>query len=355
MRATLLRRLHFEAYTLTASDLRARVESRGDDGPRKMPREERQSRLNSLRRRLPGLDLTEHHHPAHHMVDVFSQMQEEGQLRHLPWQEYASRQDEAKGVKRVKEWKPTASGTLQEVVSTSATLVNIGGDNLKLLQAFVRRGVAMEVANLMTFERHEELVKYYLREMTREPPPQYASVSYDQVLRTDVEVFRYFADRTTDGLDMAPDGSRPLDNLVAGALTDSTIRMLMLPLSTSSSSVARPTKPAGGRDPPFNPTSKNQLKKARLRERMKNLANAQPPPPPDGGKKGGKGAGKGKGARTPMKLPDGLAGTTSLPDGSPICFKYQFGTCPFQTQKQCKFGVHACCQCYAEHPFIKCS
>ena len=87
VRSSLLRRLHFEAYTLTASDLRTRVESRGDDGPRRMPREERQSRLTALRQRLPGLDLTEHHHPAHHMVDIFSQMQEEGQLRHLPWQE----------------------------------------------------------------------------------------------------------------------------------------------------------------------------------------------------------------------------------------------------------------------------
>ena len=354
VRASLLRRLHFEAYTLTASDLRARVESRGDDGPRKMPREERNSRLVALKRRLPGLDLTEHHLPAHHMVDVFAQMQEEGQLRHLPWQEYASRIDEAKGIKRVKEWKPTASGTLQEVVSTSATLIHLGGDNLKLLQAFTRRGVAMEVANLLTFEKHEQIVKYYMRDMTREPPPHYAQISYDQVLRTDVEMFRIFADLTVDGLSMAMDGSRPLDNLVTEAITDPTVRMLMLPLAVGTSQ-NRP--PKGDPSRPPDPLSKNQQRKAdkRAKRAAALAAAAASPGGPGGGKKGGKAAGKGKGARVPGALPDGLAGTSAMPDGAPICFMFNFGTCPFQTQKKCKRGVHNCTQCYAEHAFVNCT
>lgn len=348
IRASFLRRLHFEAYTLTASDLRGRVERTGEDAPRRMPREERNSRLLALRRRLPGLDLTELNIPSHHLVDVFSQMQEEGQMRHVPWQEYASRQDEAKGVKRVKEWKPTTSGTLQEVVTTAATLVTVSGDNLRLLQAFTRRGVAMELANLLTFDQHEVITKFYMREMTREPPPMYCQVTYDQVLRTDIELFRIFADLTVEGLQMADDGSRPLDALVAGALADSTVRMLMLPLSQGAGS--KEIRRDGLRPNPrlADPQSKTSLKKAR---RAAAKAAANPPAAPSGGK----GKGKGGAARQPVSLPAGLAGTTVMPDGAPICFGYQFGKCPNQASKSCKRGAHSCCQCYGDHPYTKCT
>ena len=350
VRASLLRRLHFEAYTLTASDLRGRVERTGEDAPRRMPREERNSRLQALRRRLPGLDLTELNIPSHHMVDVFSQMQEEGQLRHLPWQEYASRQDEAKGVKRVKEWKPTASGNLQEVITTAATLVTVNGDNLRLMQAFTRRGVAMEIANLLTFDKHEVIVKFYMREMTRDPPPRYNSITYDQVLRTDIELFRIFADLTVEGLQMAADGSRPLDSLVAEALSDSTVRMLMLPLAHSSGAKDPKKENPEHKGPrPPDPSSKKSLKKARQAAARAAAGGAPPPAPP-----GGKSTGKGAGPRQPVSLPDGLAGTTVMPDGASICFGYQFGKCPLQAQKKCKRGVHNCTQCYGEHPFTKC-
>ena len=52
-----LRRLFIESYTLAAADLRRRVDTGSDDGPRRVPAIEREERRSRVAARLVGLDL----------------------------------------------------------------------------------------------------------------------------------------------------------------------------------------------------------------------------------------------------------------------------------------------------------
>jgi hypothetical protein len=79
-----LRRLFFEAYTMVASDMRSRVERTDDDPPKKLPRVERENRIDAIRRRLPGARLTDEREPGPSVVDAFTQMADDGQLRYVP-------------------------------------------------------------------------------------------------------------------------------------------------------------------------------------------------------------------------------------------------------------------------------
>jgi hypothetical protein len=52
-----LRRLYFEAHTMSVADLRRRVEKTEDDAPARIPIEERAVRMTKLKARLVGVDI----------------------------------------------------------------------------------------------------------------------------------------------------------------------------------------------------------------------------------------------------------------------------------------------------------
>ncbi len=56
-RVPLFRRLHFECYTMMASDMRRQVEATGDTKPQKLAIHERLARKNEQKQRLTGLRL----------------------------------------------------------------------------------------------------------------------------------------------------------------------------------------------------------------------------------------------------------------------------------------------------------
>ena len=57
-RIPLIRRLFYEAYTLQNAELRAKIEKREDDPPRRLAQAKRSSRYEEQVKRLGGLDLT---------------------------------------------------------------------------------------------------------------------------------------------------------------------------------------------------------------------------------------------------------------------------------------------------------
>ena len=87
-----LRRLFFEAYILTAGDIRARMETGSDDAPKKMNNVERNARLQKLAARLPGLRFKGIMEPAHCLIDLAAQFVEENALRHVSLHECISRE-----------------------------------------------------------------------------------------------------------------------------------------------------------------------------------------------------------------------------------------------------------------------
>ena len=63
------RRLYYECHTAAMSDLRARLERKDDDGPRKLLMPERIERLERAKRALVGITIDTQLEPAHRLVD----------------------------------------------------------------------------------------------------------------------------------------------------------------------------------------------------------------------------------------------------------------------------------------------
>jgi hypothetical protein len=331
-RASILRRLYFESYTLTAADLRSKVERSGDEPPKKMPAPERHSRYETIKAKLTGVDLRGPNEPSHHLIDICAAMLEEGVMRYIPWEDLSSRDDELKGVKKIKEWKPTASGTLKEVSSEELKNTDLTSD-LKIYQALNRRGVALEMSNLMEFSSHDKLTKLFIREYQREPPEGYSKVSIDQIVRADQEAFRILADETREGLAADGMGIRPLDKHIDTVMTDSTVRMMLMPL------VHRSKAKGDGKG------QKGEKEKEKEKKKQG---------------KGGKAKGDGKGQkggknkkRGPGEMPGGLEGSSVTKDGKRICYGFNLGTCS-EKGAGCPRGRRVCTKCQEAHPSITC-
>eukprot|EP00438_Fugacium_kawagutii_P018543 Skav204348 [mRNA] locus=scaffold3936:105494:108589:+ [translate_table: standard] len=94
---TAVKRLVFEAQTLTIASLRSTVQSPEDSTVRKIAPAERTARLEAQRNRLQGLDLTGPLEPSHWLYDQFSAMLELGEIKYIAPNKCMTRQQEIAG------------------------------------------------------------------------------------------------------------------------------------------------------------------------------------------------------------------------------------------------------------------
>lgn len=176
-----LRRLFAEANAMYAAEMQ-RVVSRGDedDKPRKLLAVEREHRLTQIRTRLPGILIHGHTEPADAVIDKFTAMQEEGVLRYVKWEDLISRDQAMVGVKTDSDWRSDRNGYMKEHKVDKYEPADLGTD-LKLRCALQRRGVAMEMARLCSYEVHEKYVSWLLAELMRSPPEGHGKATLQQV------------------------------------------------------------------------------------------------------------------------------------------------------------------------------
>ena len=141
-RAPLIRRLFFESYTLSAADLRSRLEKREDDQPRKLAQAERAARYAAQVGRLTGLDLVGELEPSHALVDMILQMLEDNQLKYVPWHSCTKRDQELMGIKQDPLWKPDSQGIIREIRVQQDLKADTSSD-LRLRYALMRRSLAL--------------------------------------------------------------------------------------------------------------------------------------------------------------------------------------------------------------------
>ena len=110
------------------------------------------------------------------MVD----MQERGVLRFVPWHDCITEQSELDGPSQIfkadKEGVLKLSRTDHQLTADTSTAYNFK-------KASTRRGIALEVAQLLDFKVHESLLKLYLRAFHKSPPRGYAAVSMEQIFK----------------------------------------------------------------------------------------------------------------------------------------------------------------------------
>eukprot|EP00435_Cladocopium_sp_Y103_P016452 s6236_g4.t1 len=90
-----MRRLWFEACTLTVTELQNKMQKTPNDMPKSIPLAERLVRITEQKERLKGLIIYDQFlEPAHGLTDKIQAMLEDGVVTYLPQEKCVSRHDE---------------------------------------------------------------------------------------------------------------------------------------------------------------------------------------------------------------------------------------------------------------------
>lgn len=349
-----LRRLFFESFSLVARDMQRRVEGMDSDKPRAVPNPERNSRRERAQARLKGLKLEGELEPSHFLQDLCFELWDTNSVRYVPWESCSKRDAEMDGIKTLRAWKPDVNGIVREQETQEPQQADLKSD-LLLSYALRRRGIALEMADVCSFETHEALIELLLSSLLRPAPGGYSKITIEQLHRADREVWRYLALSCRGGIRRGADGLRPLDSAIPLALLDPTVRMFLHPLPSSGSApksgqIQENTAGSGQKRRADNLAAENKRLRAEL------AAASQG----GGGKGGGKQKGKkqkGRGTSADQfrpKMPAGLIGKSyRTSDGNPICFSFNLpcGCSGAQPGGTCSKGAHVCAEpgCSAKH------
>ena len=333
-REAAVRYLHFECFTFVSEDLKRRAgTSEEQPRPKKLPVREHEDRLSKMKTAVPTLDLTEEKQPSYALVDKYVAMREVGLLKPLPWSALGRRDDELRGEDNVKDWFDfDPQGSLRRHTVINDTVADIGTD-LRLRDALTRRGVALHMAGLMSFGKHEAWVKRLFKMMQRAPRPGYAAISLQQIRDADNEWFVQMADLSRGNLVTCTTEGMPLDKLSEQASDDEQVKSILIFLPAR----ANPQPQAPKRDPP------PQAHKAQRPSKKQKTAQK------GGGKSGGKGGANKKGKQTSPQMPKELQGMKYMIGQNRICFDFNLDGCLSKATGEppiCGKGfAHVCCRC----------
>ena len=323
-----LRRLHFESYALTAAELKRTAEANEGDTPRKIPAVELASRYDQLQARLKPPRIVDKLEPSQALVNLASSMLDEGKVRYVEWSKCTCRSQEVNSIKEDATMKVLQGGKAGEVrvVDPESKLTAATHSDLEIFQALRRRGIAYNLAAIMTFEKHELLVDLLFAEYQREPPAGFAPISISQLQQADREVHVRMAEHTRAGLTPSASGGLPLDDPLDKVLASTAVHWLLQPRQKSAAG-------ARAQDGPTQPKPKPQpKKKVKAEDKVKDSQAEDAPRPP-----------KKKQRKTYFRMPKPLIGGVPKDDsGSNICFDHNLGQCTPGVES-CPKGRHVCC------------
>ena len=326
-----VRRLHFEAEIVLTATLKSQVEGTDRDaaGPKPLPFAERISRMETLQRRLPGLNLQGPNEPSQALVDECVHQYEVRVLRRIEPAKCNSRETEAMTTKRDKKLRiDTTSLSIKETRHMPEEDVSTV---FKLQQCLRRRAVAYDLAGLISFSRSEEYIDHLLRRLTVDPPPGYAATSINQVLRADREVFVKMSQTVRD-IRPPPLMPRPLDDALMNTLRDYEVAFHLVPLPVAAARAASSN---------YGPTRSNH---------EQDQQDAKPY------KGHGKARGKGKKGGSNV-APKGFSGCVGRDNRNrPICFNWNLNKCSKAAAGgTCDRGRHVCFKagCFKLHKYCE--
>ena len=205
---------------------------------------------------------------------------------------------------------------------------------LKVHYAFIRRGLALEMAGLASYSIHEKVTRELMVHLTRDPPPNFNGPTLEAVLRADKLLWTKVADKVRSNVQEDANGQLPVDLALTELSTQAEVlfHLLPTPVSRAASKPAQPPKP----------------------ETSKPHERSQPSAP--------KGRPKGKFNKDRTKMPSGLHGFKPVTAaGKRICFNYNLPHgCSQRCEKdgnvdKCTRGVHQCIKCGGNHSYTECS
>ena len=349
-----VRRLFFESHALSVGELRMRVERTDSDAPRKVPQAEREARKNVIRQKLqPGLIMEGDLEPANLVIDRFSQMVDDNTVEWVMWDEVPKRDQEIAVHQTKKKWLADSAGVVKEKTVRPEAHADVSS-GLKISWALQRRGIAAEIAGLMTFQAHEKVRMKLMTALTREPPdPRCSPPSLEAVKAADKEIWRLLAKACCHGVRPASAvDALPVDLKVDEVLASMEVNLILIPVMSAGAAQKRRH---GGRDN----ESDDGENHTPVREHKRQKRQQQTPPPPSPHPQGGSSKGGSKGVTRQMgpPMPRELLGQKSqTKDGRRICYGYNLGTCKNDAKNGgCDRGAHVCTKCEGKHPASGCS
>ena len=372
-KASAIRRLLFEAHAIALSDLKSRTTRTDGDLPRKLPQAEREARREALAARLgPALRLEGDLEPANAVVDKFGAMLEDACLGYIPWGEVPTRAAEMKQGPGRKRWAPNAQGVVTETQVRDLPTADVS-THWAVSLALQRRGIAAEMAGVLSFDVHDTLRLRYMRALTESPgDAAYSAPSIARLATIDAWVWEELSRRCPRGL-RAPTAADklPADTALEAIMLSTAfeVRLSPLPAAAASGSAAS-ARPEGGKQATNTDARITNLSNqvASLQAALKRKGPGDNRPAPGGkgkGDRGGKGAGKKnakasgadrqRGVRMPTALLPGVPSLdTGAHAGEPVCFGFNLsdGCAGAASGARCGRGWHLCCRpgCAKAHP-----
>ena len=317
-----LRRLLHESYSMTAAELKQSVERQEDQGVKRLAQPERADRLAKQQTRLTGLQIRGYLEPSDRLVDVAVSQYEDNRLSYIEPSACTSKEQEVLSKSKEDKHISIVDGSLRIKNPVNKLEADLGTD-LLLKYALTRRGLALDQANLVSFQMHDAWVERLMEVRHTAPPASYSGISHQQLLNADRKLFVKLAESTRSGVQLQATG-KPLDKVWEDCCNHPDVAHLLQPLP----------QPAAPKTDP----------------------NLRVHPYGGGKGKGKDGKSKGKGLNS---LPAALRehGTAVTSQGHALCFGYSLKNCRLPVKNgRCQKGLHLCCYkgCFKNHPYVDC-
>ena len=306
----------------------------GEARARRLSTQERSSRLQALQTKLGSFRISGQYEPSHQLVEAFNSMLPDQSIRHVPLNRCSCREQEVSNLKRDEHLLRLENSALRS-------------SELRVAQALSRRGLAMDMAGLGTFEVREAYARSLLEYLRRPPPPKFDPPGIDAVyavLRADREMWVRVADEV--GSDFTgPGKATAVDDAIKK--WQHSMWLTFLSQSPSLKSLrSHPTKGLGTQ--PFfgDKGGKGKGKNKFMQQAWQS------------GKSGKGKTGKGK-DKTQLSPSSAQRSRPKL-RGKPICFNHSLPHgCSEETWQtdlglSCRRGLHICMKCHGDHSYSAC-
>ena len=373
----IIRRLFFEAFTVSAYNLRTQLERKGDEPPAQLNNIERLERRKAFEAQHSnrGPSYWEGDRKASDdMLDAYFSMWEQRDVVFLPWSERTNQKFMRDHAPR-KEKKRTLQDfyTDDQGRLTAMQLPDRPEEPLhpsmsdfayKWDRMMERNAMATDMAGILSFAAHEK-IRFFLESARTEElaDPRWLPVSWDQILSAEREIWKQLGDKLGREVRGLPGQDPPADALLDGILSSKRITHI---LANAMRPAGRPNPspsggPAGGQGKPKTPKvekpgpSSEELRKRKEqseKDRAANLLRKQGEEKDPKGKgrgkvrKGGASAEQGQGKKKKAKVqfgPKALIGHELEKDGSPLCWSYNLNGCAKAGDGgKCDKGLHLC-------------
>ena len=373
----LLRRLYFESFAMASGEIRRLQEPNAPDVPRVVPQPEMEARRAALAQRLPGLAVDGMFVGEQDVSDRLLQrcihLFDTNALAYVSLDLCTKRDFEVLGHRRDPYLAPVqdVNGYLRMQSQQPETYCSVATQTL-FENAFVRRNLAMDMGDVMSFDLGEKLRRTLVAALTEEVPPGHVPVSLNQLVAADKKFWVKLASATRGGVRRSDDVDRPCDKHGEKILEGVPFNLMLAPRAVMAAPAQTPSQGSGHREELSKrekevikkQTKVEQAKTARARiDQTRQPAQADENPTKDRRGRKGKGAGKNQ-VRMPVGL-EGMATKTSAATGMRrLCFGYNLGTCTAATPGEaCPKGLHGCMKpagpngdaCADRHPASACT